>query len=345
MTGADIAQSELGYTGAGIRVAVMDTGVDYDHPDLGGDGVTRLNSSVFPTGRVVTGWDFVGDNYNADASSPAYNETVAPDPYPDDCYGHGSHVAGIIGANGAVKGVAPRVVFGSYRVFGCNGSTTSDIMVAAMERALADKMQVLNMSIGSSFQWPQYPTAQASDRLVNKGVVVVASIGNSGANGVFAAGAPGVGNKVIGVASYDNIMIRLATFTISPDAMKIGYTNAAGAPAAPFSGSLPLAKVNSVGTVPPGSLPGNDGCGALPPGSLTGKAALIRRGTCGFYDKARNAQAAGASAVVIYNNAPGRVSPTVVPTTGNPPITIPVVAVSDTEGVEMHNRLVADRSA
>jgi subtilisin family serine protease len=59
-----------------------------------------------------------------------------------------------------------------------------------MERVLADGMQVLNMSIGSSFQWPQYPTAAASDRLVNKGVSVVASIGNSGANGAFPPARP-----------------------------------------------------------------------------------------------------------------------------------------------------------
>ena len=50
------------------------------------------------------------------------------------------------------------MTFGAYRVFGCEGSTTSDIMLAAMEKALADDMQILNMSIGSSFQWPQYPT-------------------------------------------------------------------------------------------------------------------------------------------------------------------------------------------
>ena len=192
MTGADIAQSELGFTGAGIRVAVMDTGVDYHHPDLGG--------CFGPNCRVYTGYDFVGSAFNADPSSPAYNPTPAPDADPDDCNGHGTHVAGIIGANGTVKGVAPGVKFGAYRVFGCDGSTTADIMIAAMERALADGMQVLNMSIGSSFQWPQYPTAMASNRLVNKGMVVVASIGNSGTSGVYAAGAPGLGDKVIGVA-------------------------------------------------------------------------------------------------------------------------------------------------
>jgi subtilisin family serine protease len=137
---------------------------------------------------VITGWDFVGDAFTG-------SNTPVPDPYPDDCNGHGSHVAGIVGADGAVVGVAPDVTFGAYRVFGCDGSTTSDIMLAAMEMAYNDGMHVLNMSIGSRAQWPQYPTAAASSRLVKRGMVVVASIGNNGPggsapDGPYAAGAP-----------------------------------------------------------------------------------------------------------------------------------------------------------
>ena len=328
MTGADIAQSELGYTGAGVKVAVMDTGIDYNHPDLGG---------CFGAGcRVIRGWDFVGDTFNADDTSPSYQPIPHPDNDPDDCNGHGTHVAGIVGASGnpatgGARGVAPGVTYGAYRVFGCEGSTTSDIMIAAMERALGDGMDVLNMSIGSAFQWPQYPTAAASDRLVNKGIVVVASIGNSGANGLFSAGAPGLGKKVIGVASYDNTHVRLPTFTVTPAGITAGYTNATAAPAAPKSGSLPLAKTGTPTSAA-------DACGAspFPPGAFTGKAVLIRRGTCGFHEKARNAQAAGAAAVVLYNNVPGRINPTVA---GTPAITIPVVAVSDTEGVAINNAI------
>jgi subtilisin family serine protease len=323
MTGADIAQSELGFTGAGIRVAVMDTGVDYHHPDLGG--------CFGPNCRVYTGYDFVGSAFNADPSSPAYNPTPAPDADPDDCNGHGTHVAGIIGANGTVKGVAPGVKFGAYRVFGCDGSTTADIMIAAMERALADGMQVLNMSIGSSFQWPQYPTAMASNRLVNKGMVVVASIGNSGTSGVYAAGAPGLGDKVIGVASFDNTRLSTKAFSISPDNLLVGYVNATAAPPAPLSGSGAMARTGTQTTT-------NDACSPLAPGSLAGKIALIRRGTCTFYIKAFNAQSAGAVAVVLYNNQPGSVNPTVA---GSPAITIPVVMANQTDGNLMDTRLAA----
>jgi hypothetical protein len=77
--------------------------------------------------------------------------------------------------------------------------------------ALADGMDVLNMSIGDAFNnWAGSPTAVASDALVDAGLVVVAAIGNSGANGIYSAGAPGVGDKVIGVASYDNSHVRVA---------------------------------------------------------------------------------------------------------------------------------------
>lgn len=329
MTGADVAQNELGLTGAGIKVAVMDTGIDYDHPDLGG--------CFGPGCRVTTGWDFVGDDYNADPTAASYNPVPVPDPDPDDCGGHGTHVAGIVGADGEVVGVAPGVTFGAYRVFGCVGSTTADIMIAAMEMALSDGMDVLNMSIGSSFQWPQYPTAVAASNLVDQGMVVVASIGNSGANGLYAAGAPGLGENVIGVASFDNSHVALNTFTVTPADLTIGYGNAAAAPLAPTSGSLPLDKSGTPTTSNDACLVG--GVSPFAPGQFAGEAVLIRRGACGFYEKALNAQNAGAAAVVLYNNSAGRFSPTVA---GPLPITIPVVAISDAEGVAINNAIDAE---
>jgi subtilisin family serine protease len=328
MTGADIAQNELGLSGRGVKVGIIDSGIDYDHPDLGGSGVpapTSTGSLNFPNSRVITGWDFVGDAYDANSSNPI----IAPDAYPDDCGGHGTHVAGIVGANGAVKGVAPRVSFGAYRVFGCSGSTSDDIMIAAMERALSDGMQVVNMSIGAAFGWPQWPTAMAGTRLVNKGVVVVASIGNEGSYGIYAAGAPGLGSKVIGVASYDNTHLNLSSFTISPGGAQIGYISATGAPPAPLSGASPITRTGTPTSAA-------DACGALPAGSLAGQVALIRRGTCSFYIKAANAQTAGAIGVVLYNNAAGIVSPTVA---GSPAVTIPVVSISAADGAAINDTI------
>ena len=350
MTGADIAQSELGFDGTGVKVAVMDTGIDLDHADLGGDGVA---GAPHPNARVVAQWDFVGDAFNANPADAAYNPTPVPDPIADDCNSHGTHVSGIVGANGAVTGVAPGVTFGAYRVFGCAGSTTTDIMIAAMERALADDMDILNMSIGSAFNtWPKYPTAAASDTLVNAGVSVVASIGNSGANGLYSAGAPGVGNKVIGVASFDNTNQNFALATVTPGnptPINVGYANAAGAPPAPLSRQPSADEVGERcrhgASFPGGSVHGAGGrlC-RRSPWDIHGQVVLIRRGVCGFYNKARIAQLGGASAVALYNNVAGRISPTVAVVPGqvdSNPVTIPVVAISDTEGVAVHNAIVS----
>ena len=327
MTQADIAQNDLGLSGRGIRVAIMDTGVDYDHPDLGG--------CFGPGCRVEIGHDYVGNAYNNDATSPAYNPVPSPDPFPDDCNGHGTHVAGIAGANGAVRGAAPGVTFGAYRVFGCEGSTSSDIMVAAMEQIARDGADVVNISIGSAFQWPQYPTAQAADRLVNKGIVVVTSAGNSGATGTYSVSAPGVGQKMIATASFNNLTLKSPVFTATPDGRQFGYTPSNGSTAPPpLSGTFPLARTGTQTSEA-------DGCnGATAPasGSLTGQVALIRRGGCGFYEKAFNAQNAGAAGVVIYNNVAGGVTPNVV---GDPPITIPVVAISAVDGNLLDTRLAS----
>ena len=323
MTGADIAQTVLGYTGTGVKVAIMDTGIDIDHADLGGDGVPRHNSELFPTARVAYGYDLVGDDFNFDSSSPTFNPVPTPDPIPDDCQGHGTHVAGIAGANGAVTGVAPDIMFGAYRVFGCTGSTSADIMIAAMEMAFADGMQILNMSIGSSFQWPQYPTAVASSRLVELGMVVVASIGNSGTAGLYAAGAPGLGQNVIGAASVDNSHVFLPVFNI--DDQQIGYRPMAFAGPTPTSGTEEYVYIGLA-------------CNDVPlEGDPAGKAALILRGDCSFREKAVNAINAGATSVVIYNHSPGVVNGTLVtPIDG----VTPVVGISDIDGQYMKDSAV-----
>jgi subtilisin family serine protease len=283
MTGADVAQSELGLTGAGIRVAVMDTGVDYRHPDLGG--------CFGPGCRVATGWDFVGDNFNA---RDPLRQTPVPGPDPMDCNGHGTHVAGIVGANGQVRGVAPGVTFGAYRVFGCVGSTFADIMIAAMERAEEDHMDILNMSIGSAFQWPDYPTAEAADELVKDGMIVVASIGNSGANGVYSASAPGLGKRVIGVASFENSHVSTLSFVANPSGRRIAYIPLSNTPDPPTTGTTP-----EIVFVGPGCL-GNPYAG-----NPAGKIALIERGGCTFNEKYQRAADAGAVGVVVHNNVTG----------------------------------------
>ncbi|GAB4039457.1 MAG: hypothetical protein Fur0014_09170 [Rubrivivax sp.] len=327
LTGADIAQNSLGLTGEGIKVGIIDTGIDIDHPAFGGGGTP--GATAFPSARVAYGYDLVGDNYNAGGTPE--QQVPVPDENPDDCNGHGTHVAGIVGGNGGgIKGVAPKVTFGAYRVFGCAGSSSSDVIVEALERAYADGMQVINQSLGAARQWPQYPTAQASSRLANKGVVMVASIGNNGPqgsqpDGLWAAGAPGVGAKVIGTASFDNAQ---RSFTVA--GTPYGYNPASGSPLPPTSGSLTMAKTGTTTTV-------DDGCAAIT-ADVAGKAVLIRRGTCSFYIKASNAQAAGAAAVVLYNNQAGALNATVA---GTPPITIPVIGITAAQGAALDAAIAA----
>ena len=318
MIGADIARTQLGLTGRGVRVAIIDTGVDHDHPDLGG--------CFGPGCRVAFGYDLVGDAFNqaVPGSQPI------PDSDPDDCGGHGSHVAGTVGASGTLTGVAPEVTFGAYRVFGCEGSTSADIMLEAMERAYADGMRVINMSIGSAFTWPTYPTAVAVATLTERGVVVATSIGNSGAIGLWSTSAPGNGDASIGVAAIDNTHVLQAAFAISDDNRLMGYNPATGAPPPPTTGSLVVARTGTI-TTP------NDGCDPRPAGSLTGKAALIRRGTCPFAQKSLNAQNAGAAAVILYNNQPGQLGATVA----GGGITIPVVGITAAFGEELNRRMDA----
>jgi minor extracellular serine protease Vpr len=361
LTGANVAQNELGLDGSGVTIAIVDSGVDYTLPELGG--------CFGPGCKVRGGLDLVGNSYNATTTSPAYQPVPHPggDPMPcnpDDSdraevlgagtsnSAHGTHVAGIAAADGRghtaggeVVGVAPGAKLLAYKVFGCNGSTATDVMIHAMELALADHADVLNMSIGSAFDtWPESPAAVAADNLVDAGVTVVASIGNNGANfgQLWSAGAPAVGNKVIGVASYDNTKATLPAFRVGGKLYT--YTRASGSLAnAPETGGADLVATGAPTTI-------GDGCVNAPaPGSLAGEIALIRRGslnppaaTCGFYDKAINAERAGAVGVVIYNNAAGTLNPTVTPTPADaPPVTIPVVAITQDDGAEIYAGLAS----
>jgi subtilisin family serine protease len=354
LTGADIAQNELGLDGSGVTIAVMDSGLDYTLPEFGG--------CFGPGCKVRGGFDLVGDHYNA-TPGPAFDPVPHPDPNPLPCdpdvadhaevlgagasdAAHGTHVAGIAAADGRghtaegqVVGVAPGAQLLAYKVFGCNGGTDSDVMVHAMELALADHADILNLSIGAAFNnWPQYPTAVAADNLSAAGVTVVASIGNSGVNNgqLWSAGAPGVGKNVIGVASFDNTKATLPAFQVG--STMYTYNRASGSLASvPQSGSAELVATGTPTTA-------NDGCVAPLSTSVAGKIALIRRGTCGFYNKAINAQQAGAIGVVLYNNVAGALSPTVAPTGGAEPVTIPVAAITAAQGASIFSGLASNHT-
>jgi len=308
MTGASHAQ-DLGYTGEGLSVGVIDTGIDYNHPDLGGDGADgrmEANSDrTFAHPRISHAWDYVGDEFNAaDPASPALD----PNPDPWDPNGHGTHVSGIVGADaaedGGATGVAPAVTFGAYKVFG-NGSTTADVIVEALEDAYVDGMDVVNMSLGAAFVWGQeYPTTATSNELAAQGVVVVNSAGNSGGDGTWTLSAPANAHDIISVASADNTFFDALVFEVEQLDDPVPYMELSGAELPPTEGAseevvwLGRACVDSQGDE---LLDDPDG-----------KVALVSRGDCTFAEKYLAAADAGATGVVIHNNEPGMFAGTVL---------------------------------
>ncbi|KAJ7255387.1 subtilisin-like protein [Mycena rebaudengoi] len=184
-----------GLDGKGIIVGIIDTGVDYLHPALGG--------GFGPGFKVAGGWDLVGDNYDG-SSDPV------PDSDPrDTCAGHGSHVAGIVGANPGnewnVTGVAPGATLHAYRIFGCRGNTDDSIIIDALLRAYNDGADVITLSLGASSGWSESPSSVVASLIADQGRVLTIAAGNDGSSGPVVVSAPSTGVDVISVGSVINV--------------------------------------------------------------------------------------------------------------------------------------------
>ena len=132
-----------------------------------------------------------------------------PSPF-DGCNGHGTHVSGIIAADARnvnasqpFVGVAPGVTIFMYRIFGCQGSTSNDVIIDAMARAFADGVQIISMSLGGLNGWDEGPGAIIASRLADRGVFMSIAAGNDGSDGLFAASSPAAGPDAVAVASVD----------------------------------------------------------------------------------------------------------------------------------------------
>jgi subtilisin family serine protease len=197
MTQVDKLHAE-GVTGKGFRVAIVDSGVDYTHPALGG---------CFGPGCLVeAGYDFIGDNY-----IPNVNP-IAPDDDPmDNCVGHGTHVAGTIAAQlenneyGFV-GSAPSAKLGAYRMWGCTYRSTLEIELAAFARAVEDGADIISYSNAFPSGWSQELRAMVLSRIVDSGIPIVVGEGNDGGRGLFYASTPATGYSVTGAGAVSNTL-------------------------------------------------------------------------------------------------------------------------------------------
>ncbi len=171
-------------TGQGVRVAVIDTGINYTHPDLGG--------CFGPGCKVVGGYDL----YNNDAD-------------PQDDNGHGTHCAGIVAADGSLKGVAPGASLYAYKVLSAYGSGSVSLIIAGLELAAdpdqdpgtADAVDIISMSLGVPGT-PDDPWPLAVDAAVEQGILVAVSAGNSGP-AYASVESPGLARRSIAVGAAD----------------------------------------------------------------------------------------------------------------------------------------------
>ena len=363
MTGADAAWLE-GYTGAGSRVAIIDTGLDTDHQSF---DPQALLYALKQTGKTVSLMDstdiaLVLTELNAYKTMTAQGKTLsahdlyvnAKAPYGfnyvdadldithdnDDQGEHGSHVAGIAAANRLIEknglyadalsevfvaGTAPDAQILVMKVFGKNGGAFDSDILASIEDAMVLGADSVNLSLGSTNAGPSYDNGYTAimDRVKESGMTVMASAGNDGpwsaytTNGYLYAedvnldtvGSPGSFSGFMAVASVDNDGTIGSSIVV--DGTSFGYTETLSDPETGYAyGNNALSymdgSVKGTGTeydfVYISGLGNTDDYTGI---DLTGKIAVCSRGELYYYEKANNAAALGAAALLIYNNEPG----------------------------------------
>ena len=322
-------QGVPGYRGEGVKVALIDTGIDYTHADFGGPGTVAAYQAALASDtqapdpslvgpnapKVKGGIDLAGDAY--DASDPT--SVPQPDPNPLDCNGHGTHVAGTIAGFGVTAagetyagpydaaayaqgfivgpGVAPKADLYAVKIFGCGANATTDLVVDAIDWAIDHDVNVINLSLGEDFGMAQDADQIAAANAARAGILVVAATGNSGPI-PYITSSPGGSASAISVAavdsnaSYPGARVRLNTGTV-----ELQDSNGAAVPPGPL-GVVVLR--NADGSV---SL----GCdeSQYVDSQIAGKLVVTLRGTCPMIDRVEYGQAHGAAGVVMINNAAG----------------------------------------
>lgn len=288
--------------GTGIKVAIVDSGIDTTHPcfsDAGYPAQTQLGDRRFTNNKVIAAKVFYNKAGNQGQTAEAIDS-------------HGTHVAGTVACNFqtpatvdgvsipyGISGVAPRALLGNYNVFpGTVGNARSEDILNALEAAYADGFDVANMSLGGGASGAQDLLTVAVDNLDAANMVVAVAAGNDGP-GYYTVGSPGSAARALtaGASAVGHRIRLLATVAGASYEVVLGDF---GKPTSTVSG--PLAVVSDAASIYGGL---STACSPLAAGSLAGKVALISRGDCDFAVKVRHAQQAGAIAALVVNREPG----------------------------------------
>ncbi|MEC0241272.1 S8 family serine peptidase [Paenibacillus dokdonensis] len=304
---------KLGYTGQGVKVGVVDTGIDYYHPELkdiykGGHNFITQVVDGSDKGYARTRGDDPYETTPRDrpANRPLLDPTTS-EPFNTE---HGTHVAGIIAAQGknpyGIKGLAPSVELHAYRVLGAYGSGSNSGVIAGIDKAVEEHMDVINLSLGGTTNSQVASDAIAINNAVLAGTIACVATGNSGPNrGTIgspstAAFAISVGNSTV----PEKTMAGKATVTLSgaqtvtPYTMNLMSWKFGTEPKDILTGTYDVVAIPGVGQV-------TDYSGV----NVAGKVALVARGDIAFVDKIAAAKSAGAVAVIIHNSSGGSNTP------------------------------------
>jgi len=339
--GATKVQNELNVKGQGMRVAVVDDGIDYTHANFGGPGTveayesndrTIIEPGTFPTNKVIGGFDFVGDDYDVLDDDPA-NDTPVPDRDPLAENEHGTHTSGTCCGNGVPfkigRGVAPKSKIYMFKVWD-EGNSTEDVLVQAYEAAMdpnddgsmRDAVDVLSFSGGVDYGTKDAVESQAAQAVVDLGTVFVASAGNSsnqpaGGSG-YITGTPATAPGVISVAASIDSTLALLLEVNTPPGVELPFEGVLVHQdwSEPITSDITGDVVDAREFFPPADPSGAPSsgdqqfCTGTGGADLSGKIALIFKGStadgdCAGSDKVANAATAGADAVILWSGFPG----------------------------------------